>query len=76
MFRETADVMFIPDLRAADLHVEHAAAAFDQSNVNVELFLDRIRQTGGLGFVVSFDAVFDADVHADTSLAYVGQHTD
>ncbi len=75
VLRETAHLMFIPDLRPVDVHVEHATTAFDQFGVNVELFSYRIRQTGGLGLVVSFDAVFDADVHYDTSLADVCRHT-
>ncbi len=74
MLRETADVMFTPDLRAVDVHVEHAAGAFDQTGVHVELCLDRFRQTGGRRLVVSLDAVFDGDVHVDNPLADARGH--
>lgn len=75
VLRETADVVFTPDLRPVDVHVEHPAGAFDQTGVNVELFLDRLRQTGGRRLVVSLDAVFDGDVHVDNPLADARRHT-
>lgn len=63
MFREAADVVLAPDLRAVDVNVEDAAAALDQFGFHLEFALDRLRQTGGCGQVVSFTAVLDGDVH-------------
>ena len=60
---EAADVVLVPDLRAVDVDVEHAAGSFDHFRGDVEAFLDRVRQTGGCREVVSLHAVFDADVH-------------
>lgn len=61
---EAAHVMLAPDLLPVDVNVEHAAGAFDQLGIHAELFLNRSRQTGGLGKVVSLRAVFDGDGHS------------
>ncbi len=60
---EAADVVLVPDLLAVYVNVEHAARTFDQLGIHVELLLDRCRQTGGLGEIVSLRAVFDGDRH-------------
>ena len=64
MFREPADVVLAPDLQVIDVHIEHPTRSFDQLRADVEFLLDRFRQTGGGGEVVSLSAVFDTDVHA------------
>jgi len=51
------------DAATIDHDVEDAASAGDQRRVDIELLLDRGRQTGGLRFVVSLHAVGDADFH-------------
>jgi hypothetical protein len=63
---EAANVFFAPDLRAVDMHVENTARALDHFSVYAELALNRFRQTGGGGEVVSLHAVFDADFHSGT----------
>ena len=68
VFGKAADVVLVPDLRSVDAHVEHAATTFYQLRVDAELFLDRLRQTGGCRVVVSLYAVFDADVHSYSSM--------
>jgi len=59
--------MFAEDHFAVGNDVEDAAFALDQRCVNSGCFLDRFRQTGGFGCVVSLHAIFDADLH-DLSL--------
>ncbi len=49
--------------------VEDAAAAGDDLGLQPELTLDRSRQTGGLGPVVSTDAIGDGDVHTVTMIS-------
>ena len=63
VLRETAYFLFVPYPRAVDMHVEHAAAPFDHFDIHAELSLDRLRQTGGRGIVVSLHTVLDTDVH-------------
>lgn len=63
MLREPANIVLAPDLRPVHVHVEHAAGAFDHLRIYAELILDRLRQTGGRGVIVSLHAVFDANVH-------------
>ena len=48
---------------AVGVDVEDAAGAADQLDVGLELFLDRVLQTGGSGEVVSSTTVFDGDLH-------------
>jgi hypothetical protein len=55
--------LLVPDLRAVDVNVEDAARPFDQLRFHFELALDRIRQTGGCGKIISLPAVFDGDLH-------------
>jgi GNAT superfamily N-acetyltransferase len=43
--------------------VEDATVARDDLGLQAELTLDRSRQTGGLGSIVSTDAIGDGDVH-------------
>lgn len=63
MLGEAAYVVLAPDLFAVDVHVEDAAAALDEGAVNAVLFLDRIRQTGGCGAVISLHTKLDRDFH-------------
>jgi hypothetical protein len=63
-FGEATDLLLAPDLRAIDVHVKDAAAALDEFAVHAVFALDRVRQTGGPGVIVSFAAVLDPDVHA------------
>ncbi len=58
-----AGFLLAVDQLAVDLDIEDAAAALDQLAFDAELALDRIRQTGGLGLVVSFHAVLNRNVH-------------
>ena len=67
MLREPANVVFAPNLGAVDVYVEHAAGALDQLRLDAELILDRPRQTGGRGIVVSLHAVFNRDIHGHNS---------
>ena len=60
---EAADVVLVPDLFAVHVNVKHAAHAFDQLGIHAELLLDRGRQTGGLGKIISLRAVLDGDDH-------------
>ena len=64
---EPTDFALVPDLRAVDVNVKHAAGALDHLGVHPELTLNRLRQTGGRRVVVSFHAVLDADVHDNSS---------
>lgn len=64
VLRESADVVLAPDLFAVHMHVEDAAGALDEFGLGPELLLDRFRQTGGTGEVVSLRAILDRDIHA------------
>ena len=68
MLGEAPDVLLVPDLRAVDVYVEDAARPFDQLRLHLELALDRIRQTGGCGEVVSLPTVLDGDFHLNNLL--------
>ncbi len=63
MFRKSAGFFLAVDQLAIDFDVEDSPAAFDEFDLNAELSLDRVRQTGGLGRVVSLYAVFNGNVH-------------
>jgi hypothetical protein len=63
-FGKAAAVVLAPDLLAIGHDVEDAAGPFLESGGNPDLLLDRIRQTGGIGVIVSLPAVGDGDVHA------------
>lgn len=65
---EPAGFLLAVDQLAVDLDIEDAAAAFDQLAGDAELALDRIRQTGGLGLVVSLHAEFNRNAHLVCSL--------
>src|SRR3989304_5560682 len=60
-------VLGVDDL-AVDRDVEDAAVAALQVGCQPELLLDRGLPTGGLGGVVSLEAVGDLDPHRPTSL--------
>jgi GNAT superfamily N-acetyltransferase len=56
------------DLVPVDDDVEHAAVAGNDLRCHSKLTLDRSRQTGGLGPVVSTDAIRNGDVHTVTMI--------
>lgn len=56
--------MFGIDQISIDNDVKDAAPAFDQFCFNTCCLTNCVRQTGGLGGVVSLDAVCDADLHS------------
>jgi hypothetical protein len=60
---ELAGLMLAVNEVAVDLHIKDASSAFDQLGVDVEGFLELIRQTGGIRCVVSLHAILDRDVH-------------
>ena len=60
---EAAFFLLGEDRLAVDADDEDAAAAADELTVDAELLLQRGRQTGGPGKVVSNAAVVDANVH-------------
>ena len=63
MLRKSSGFLLAVDQLAIDFDVEDSPAAFDELGVDVELGLNRVRQTGGLRRVVSFYAVFDGNAH-------------
>ncbi len=63
VLREATDVVLAPDQRAVNVHVKDSAGAFDHLRIDAEFILDRLRQTGGRGVIVSLHAILDADVH-------------
>ena len=67
MLREAIFVVFGEDQVTIDDDVKDPARAFDEVGLDAERAFDCLRQTGGLGQVVSHPAVLDADLHADDS---------
>ncbi len=65
MFRESAGFCLAVDQLAIDFDVEDSSAPLDEFGADAELGLNGVRQTGGLGSVISFHAVFDGNVHVD-----------
>ena len=65
---ESACLFLAVDELAIHLDVKNSAAAGDHLDLNLELTLDSVRQTDGLGLVVSLHAVFDGNMHIGTSL--------
>ena len=63
MFRESACFFLAVDQLAVDFDVEDSPAALDEFGVDVELGLNRVRQTGGLGRIVSLYAILNGNVH-------------
>lgn len=66
---KSACLFLAVDELAIHLDVKNSAAAGDHLDLNLELTLDSVRQTDGLGLVVSLHAVFDGNVHIGPSLA-------
>jgi hypothetical protein len=60
---KSTDLVLAEDALTVDLDVEDAAAALDQVRPRAGFFLNSVRQTGGLGFVVSLHAVSDGYRH-------------
>ena len=65
MLRESIFFVFAEDQVTVDDDVEYPVRALDELGLDAVLAFDCLRQTGGLGQVVSHNAVFDADLHAD-----------
>lgn len=63
MGREPARLVLGIDQLPIHGDIEDAAAALDQLRLDSRSLLDRVRQTGGVGEVVSLHAVCDRDVH-------------
>jgi len=61
---EAADLVLAEDEPPIRLDVEDPARTLDELGLDPELLLDRGRQTGGLGQIVSLHAIGDADLHA------------
>ena len=68
VFGEAPDLLLVPNLRAIDVYVEDAARPFDQFRLHLELALDRIRQTGGCGEIISLPTILDGDFHLNNPL--------
>ena len=56
------------NLLPVDGHVEHAAVVGNDLGLQRQLTLNRSRQTGGVGAVVSTNAIGDGDVHTVTMI--------
>jgi len=63
VLREPAGLVLAPDPRPVHVNVKHSASPGDQLRFSGKLFLNRLRQTGGSGQVVSVDAILDANIH-------------
>ncbi len=60
---ETVQCFFAENQMTVNAHFEDASAGGDQFGLDVKFVVDRFRQTGGAGFVVSNLAVFDGNMH-------------
>ena len=63
VLREAAGLELAVNHFAVDCYIKNTAPPFDQLTIDAVFCLDAGRQTGGLGQVVSLDAVLDADFH-------------
>jgi hypothetical protein len=63
MLREAPRLMLAVDQVPVDTDVEDTPATLDELALNVKLILDRGRQTGSLGLIVSLHTVFNRDSH-------------
>ena len=63
VFGKSARLLFGEDRLPLKNDLENAAAAFDQFDGESRLFLHGVRQTGGVRFVVSLNAVGDGNGH-------------
>jgi hypothetical protein len=59
-------VLRVDELAVRD-HVEDAVVAFDELGLDASVVLDSGRQPGGLGEIVSANAVRDGNLHSETS---------
>lgn len=60
---EAAGLVFAVNEAPVTLDVEHAATTLHKNGFNPDLILNQLRQTGGLGVVVSLGAIGDAYRH-------------
>ena len=63
MLRKPVGFVFGEDQFPVRLHIEDAVPALDKLRFRAELALDGVRQTGGLGQVVSLDTVGNGYPH-------------
>lgn len=63
--REAFGFVFGVDVATVNFNVEDATFALDEFGVDACCVLDRVRQTGGLGRVVSLHTIRDGHVHGD-----------
>jgi hypothetical protein len=61
--RETSLLALREHELAVPSDLEGAALPFDQLGLDTQVFLERVRQTGGSRQVVSSDAILDGHVH-------------
>ena len=73
MFGELAGFLFAVNKVAVNLYVEHASRAFDHFRFDAQFLLNGLRQTGGLGVVVSLHAVLDGYCHFVSPSAWFGR---
>ena len=63
VLRESAELFLGKDEGVVVGYLEHPAARFDKLRLELELILDRVRQTGGSRIVVSLYTVLDGYAH-------------
>ena len=71
MFGEASDFFLGEDLFAVGDDDKFSATAFDELGLDIQFVFQCAGQTGRLGIVVSFNAVFDGDVHDSASFPFV-----
>ena len=70
VFGESSNFLFVPNLRAVDVYVKHTARTLDHVEIGAELIFNCVRQTDGLGCIISLYTVFDADFHTAIPFVY------
>ena len=68
IFRETKRLQFRENSLPVNRHFKRPAVALDEDRHPAVFFLDSSLQTCSLGLIVSFDTIFNADVHMRRSL--------
>ena len=66
LFRKSHRLLLGEERFPVGRHLENAVAPRDQFDGALELLLDRRRQPGGLGEVVSDSAICNRDLHRDS----------
>ena len=65
IFRETAHRFLGKEEASIGLYLEDAASRLDEFDIGKSLRFQKIGQTGRFGIVVSFNAVFNGDMHGE-----------